>query len=124
MKLFSRRGATRVPAVLALALVLALAGSAIAAARTLSGTVGSGFTITLKSGSKKVSSVKHGKYTIAVRDKSDIHDFHLVGPGVNKKITTVGFKGTKSVSVTLKKGTYKYFCDPHKSDMHGSFKVK
>jgi plastocyanin len=124
MKLFSRRGATRVPAVLALALVLALAGSTIAVAKTLSGTVGSGFTITLKSGGKKVSSVKAGRYTITVNDKSDIHDFHLVGPGVNKRITTVGFKGKKSFTATLKKGKYRYFCDPHRTDMHGSFRVK
>ena len=34
------------------------------------------------------------------------------GPGVNKMITTTPFKGTKTVTVKLKKGTYRYVCDP------------
>jgi len=58
-----------------------------------------------------------------VTDKSPIHNFHLTGPGVNKEITSVSFQGTKTVTVTLKKGTYKYVCDPHASAMKGSFKV-
>ena len=31
--------------------------------------------------------------------------------------------GSKTWKLTLKKGTYKYVCDPHKSFMKGSFKV-
>jgi plastocyanin len=90
---------------------------------TLTGTVGPGFTITLKKGGAKVKTLKAGTYTIKVTDKSNIHNFHLKGPGVNKVITTTPFKGTKSVTVRLKKGTYKYVCDPHASSMHGSFRV-
>jgi plastocyanin len=30
---------------------------------------------------------------------------------------------TKTWTVTLKKGTYRYVCDPHSSQMKGSFKV-
>jgi plastocyanin len=41
---------------------------------------------------------------------------------VNKK-TSVGALGTSTWKVTLKKGTYKYVCDPHVTIMHGSFKV-
>jgi plastocyanin len=93
------------------------------AATTLTGTDGPGFTITLKQGSKKVTSLKAGTYTIKVLDLSNIHNFHLTGPGVNKK-TTVGGKGTYTWKVTLKKGTYKYVCDPHASFMKGSFTVK
>jgi plastocyanin len=37
--------------------------------------------------------------------------------------TSVSGKGTKTFTVTLQKGTYKFMCDPHKSFMHGSFKV-
>jgi plastocyanin len=59
-----------------------------------------------------------------VRDRSDIHNFHLRGPGVNKRITGVDFEGTKSVTLRLRKGTYRYQCDPHSSDMHGRFKVR
>ena len=41
---------------------------------------------------------------------------------MNKK-TGVGAKGTFTWTVTLKKGTYKFICDPHASIMKGSFKV-
>jgi plastocyanin len=41
---------------------------------------------------------------------------------VNVK-TTVPFVGTKSFTVTLKKGTYRFVCDPHATAMKGSFKV-
>jgi plastocyanin len=90
----------------------------------LTGTVGPGFTISLKKGGVKVKTLKAGKYTITVNDKSKIHDFHLSGPGLNKVITTTPFKGTKTVTVTFKKGkTYRYVCDPHAATMKGSFKI-
>ncbi len=111
-------------------LVLALAASLALVAQTgamshpkLTGTVGPGFTITLKSGAKKVTAVKAGTYTFAVSDKSPIHNFHITGPGVNKEITSVVFVGSKSATVKLKKGTYTYVCDPHRTTMKGSFKV-
>jgi plastocyanin len=108
---------------LAAAAALAVAGSAGAATPKLVATDGPGFTITLKDASgKTVKSLKKGTYTIVVSDKSNIHNFHLAGPGVNKK-TDVGFQGQKTWTVTLKSGTYKYVCDPHASTMHGSFKV-
>lgn len=107
-----------------LAATLALvAASAAQAATKLSGTVGPGFTISLTKGGKKVTTLKAGSYTISVSDKSSSHDFHLSGPGVNKVITSVGFTGAKSVTVRLKKGTYRYVCDPHASQMRGSFRV-
>jgi|ERR1700704_5928979 plastocyanin len=100
------------------ALVAAVgAGAASAATPTLTGTDGPGFTITF---SKKT--VKAGKYKIVISDKSNIHNFHLTGPGVNKA-TSVGGTGTTTWTVTLKKGTYKYVCDPHATAMKGSFKV-
>jgi plastocyanin len=106
---------------------LGLAAPAIAhptAATPLAGTVGPGFTITLDKGGKKVSTLKAGSYTIKVSDKANVHDFHIFGPGVNKVITTVPFVGTKSVTVTLKKGTYTYQCDPHAAlGMKATFKV-
>jgi hypothetical protein len=90
--------------------------------KKLVGTVGPGFTITLKQGAKKVKKLKPGKYTFVINDKSSIHNFHLTGPGVNKT-TSVGAKGKKVWKVKLKKGTYRYVCDPHASQMHGSFRV-
>ena len=108
-----------VAAFAALALVVA---SAQAAAPKLVGTVGPGFTITLTKGGKKVTTLMHGSYTIVISDKSPIHNFHLTGPGLNKS-TSVSKTGSTTWKVTLKKGTYKYVCDPHASAMKGSFKV-
>jgi plastocyanin len=88
-------------------------------------TVGSGFTISLNkksTGTAKVTSLKPGTYKFVVRDRSKMHNFHLTGPGVNKT-TTVAFVGTKTWTITLKKGTYRFVCDPHKESMKGSFKV-
>ncbi len=116
----SRRRLWAIPIVVALAIG---ASSVMAqAATTLNGTVGPGFTITLKKGSKKVTSLPAGSYTIKISDKSNIHNFHLTGPGVNKK-TTVPSTGNTTWNVTLKKGTYRYVCDPHASLMKGSFTV-
>ena len=94
-----------------------------AAPKTVNGTVGPGFTISLKLGSKKVTRLTPTTYRFKVTDKSSIHDFHLSGPGVNRVITGIGFKGTKTVTIKLRKGVYRYRCDPHSGEMHGSFKV-
>jgi len=90
---------------------------AAAATPTFNGTVGPGFTISM---SKKPT--KAGKIKLVVDDKSSIHNFHLTGPGVNVK-TSVSSTGKKTFTITLKKGTYKFICDPHASTMKGSFKV-
>ena len=101
---------------------LSLVASTAAAPVKLVGTVGPGFTITLKKGSAKVTKLKAGKYTFVIHDKSNIHNFHLKGP-VSKMITAVSFTGTKTVTLKLKPGKYTYVCDPHASSMHGSFRV-
>ena len=86
-------------------------------------TVGPGFTITLKKSGKKVTTLRPGTYTITVQDKSDFHNFRLRGPAVNKA-TTVAEVATKTWTVKLRKGTYRYVCDPHATSMKGSFTVK
>jgi plastocyanin len=89
----------------------------------LVGTVGPGFTITLTQGGKKVKTLKPGTYKITVHDKGTIHNFHLFGPGVNKKTSVPGI-GTFHWTVTFKKGSYTYRCDIHfKIGMIGHFKV-
>ena len=113
---------TRLAFVALLGAALIIVASASAAVPTLKATDGPDFTISLKKGTTKVTKLKAGKYKIVVRDLSNIHNFHLTGPGVNKK-TGVGPKGTFTWTVTLKKGTYKYICDPHAAIMKGSFKV-
>jgi plastocyanin len=113
---------TRLAIVALIGAALVIAASASAAVPTLKATDGPGFTITLKKGTTKVTKLKAGKYKIVVRDLSNLHNFHLTGPGVNKK-TGVTAKGTFTWTVTLKKGTYKFLCDPHAAIMKGSFKV-
>jgi plastocyanin len=106
-------------ALVAMVAALAVPGLASAGARanTLTATDGPGFTVTM---SKKT--VKAGTYTIVVKDKSNIHNFHLTGPGVNK-LTSVPKVYTVKWTVKLKKGTYKFVCDPHASIMKGTLKV-
>ena len=115
-------------AVAALTAALVAALPAQTATPTLVGTVGPGFTITLTKAGKKVTTLKAGKYIFKIVDKSTIHNFHLSGPGQNKKFAAAGkesvsWTGTASVTVTLKKGTYKFVCDPHATSMKGSFTV-
>jgi hypothetical protein len=89
----------------------------------LKGRVGPGFTIRLtKENGEPVKSVPAGAYYIEVDDLSEMHNFHLTGPGVDEK-TPVDATGTARWGVRLKKGTYTYVCDAHKSSMHGSFMV-
>jgi plastocyanin len=99
-----------------------LVSSASAATSTLTGTVGPGFTITLKKGSAAVTKLKAGTYVIKVADKSAIHNFRLKGPGVNKTTPLKGM-GTYTWTVTLKKGKYTIVCDPHATIMKSTFTV-
>lgn len=100
------------------------ATSSTSATKMLRGTVGPNFTITVKNAAGRVvKTTKAGTYRLTVKDNSAIHDFHLIGPGVNRVVTTVAFTGTKTVVVKLKAGRYIYQCDPHRLDMKGSFKV-
>jgi plastocyanin len=90
---------------------------------TLIATVGPGPTISLRTRSgRRVSGVRRGRYRIVVRDRSVMHNFHLRGPGVNKR-TTVGFRGSRTWTLTLRRGIYRFVCDPHARRMRGSFRV-
>ena len=108
----------------AAALALLLAGTGSAAPKSVVGTVGPGFTISLKFGGKPVTRLKAGvPYRFVVSARSSIHNFRLRGPGVNRELTSVPFTGTKSVVLRLRKGSYTFICDPHASVMHGSFRA-
>jgi plastocyanin len=94
------------------------------ASGTLNGETGPGFTIEVSQNGADAESVKAGTYTLKVEDKSASHNFHLMGPGVDTEVTDVPFVGEKTATVTLKKGTYTYQCDPHASQgMKGTFEV-
>lgn len=108
----------RIGALVVLALLgLTLAASAQAAVPRLTGTVGPSFTITLKQ-----KTVKAGKVTLVVADRSSIHNFHLRGKGVNVRTSITG-TGTKRFTLTLQKGVYTFVCDPHAGSMHGTLRV-
>lgn len=109
-------------AALAALVAALLAPMATASTPTLIATVGPGFTITLTKGGTKVTKLTKGTYVVKVSDKSNIHNFRLKGPGLNKTSSLAG-KGSSTWTVTLKPGTYTYVCDPHATIMKGTFKV-
>jgi hypothetical protein len=94
---------------------LASTSASAAAPPKVLGTVGPGFTISLKStAGKKLASLKSGKYTFVVADKSSIHNFTVKGPGIsNRTVTGTGFEGTKTAVLTLKPGKYTLYCTIH-----------
>jgi plastocyanin len=113
-------------AVMAVAGIVFVAQTSAMATPKLSGTVGPGFTITLKQAGKKVTKLKAGKYTFVIADKASIHNFVLEqesGGKFEKDLTSVSQVGTKTVTITLKKGKWKYYCAPHESSMFGFFTV-
>jgi hypothetical protein len=106
------------------ALAVALAGSgAVQAApaskrKALTGTVGPGFTIGV---SKR--KVTKGLFRITIRDRSGIHNFHLVGPGIDRR-TLVSKTVTVTWNVRLKPGVYRFYCDPHPTAQNGRLVVR
>lgn len=119
-----RRALVFVPALVVAALLGATDGSAVQSQNVkLVGTVGPGFSITLEDAQgNRVRNLEPGTYDVEVKDLSEEHNFHLVGPGVDR-LTPVGAATTESWTVTLTNGTYRYNCDPHATTMRGSFTV-
>jgi len=118
-------------------ILLALAGAVLlpasarpqASAIELSGSVGPGFSITLKDASGSVvSHLDPGAYHITVQNLSDpppaavVHNFHLKGPG-GVDLATSSTPGTTTWDVTLVDGTYTYLCDFHPLQMKKTFTV-
>ena len=81
-----------------------------------------GQNITLTMNGTRVTHLTAGTYAIQVHDNSTFHNFHLSGPGVDRK-TEIDFKGTQTWTVTFTDGVYRFVCDPHASFMRGSFTV-
>jgi hypothetical protein len=105
------------------AVLVFAASPSSAALPKLVGTVGPSFTITLKKNGVRVTKLKPGRYIFVIRDRANIHNFHLRGPGLNRALTSVGFVGTKTFTFRLRAGRYTYFCDPHSTEMRRSFRV-
>jgi plastocyanin len=117
------RTLTLLAALAGMLVVVAPSNASSGALPKLTGTVGPGFTITMRKAGKPFKTLKAGSYSITVTDKSNIHNFHLRGPQVNKEITQIGFTGAKTVTVKFSKGKYTFVCDPHFTTMKGSFTV-
>ncbi|HEX6663727.1 MAG TPA: hypothetical protein VF025_08640 [Gaiellaceae bacterium] len=81
------------------------------------------FVISLRDASGNlVTHLDPGTYDIAVSDRSEQHNFHLQGPGVNN-LTPVEAVQEVTWTVTFTDGRYSYICDVHATTMHGSFTV-
>jgi plastocyanin len=115
----------RIPLLLLFAALVLPSAVAQADNPRLVGTVGTNdaFVITLHDAAgDPVTHLDPGTYDIAVRDVSQLHNFHLRGPGVDQA-TLAEEAQTVTWTVTFTDGTYTYQCDPHSSLMHGSFTV-
>jgi plastocyanin len=122
-----RNAAAAVAAVVLLVLALAATAMAGSQAKTkLVGVVGQNdaFKISLTNKGKTVKTLKAGTYTFVIQDGSTIHNYELNGPnGKTWEFTSVGFKGTKSITIKLAKGKYTAVCEPHASFMFQHFTV-
>ena len=104
-------------------LALVVAGIAVADGVPLSGSVGPGFGISLADASgNRVTHLDPGPATLTVDDKSDEHNFHLQGPGVDVS-TDIAEIGSKTFALSLVDGTYTFICDAHPTSMKGTFTV-
>ena len=76
---------------------------------------------------KKTLRATHGKVTITMANPSSVpHAIAVEGSGVDKSGGTVGQGGTSTVTVSLKPGTYTFYCpvDGHKAaGMEGTLTV-
>jgi plastocyanin len=114
-----------------IAAALAYAGAAFSGSsstKTLKGVVGPGYSISLKMNGHKVKTLKAGTYKIVISDKSNFHNFTLERekpskPKLEKHITSTSFTGSKTVTWTLKPGSWRAYCSIHEAQMHQDFKV-
>jgi len=66
-------------------------------------------------------SLKAGRYRMVVSDASKRHNFHLAGPGVNRR-TTAAFTGRTTWTLRLKRGAYRFGSDPE--PLEGRLRVR
>lgn len=122
----------RLPLILLLVLVATVLAPGSARPGTtsnvLSGSVGPGFTITLKDANgSTITHLDPGQYTVTVQNLSDptsgvVHNFHLKGPG-GVNLATTSDPGATTWDVTFVDGTYTYLCDFHPLQMKKTFTV-
>jgi hypothetical protein len=71
---------------------------------------------------RRVRALFPGVYLLVVSDRSGVDNFHLTGPGINRR-TGVAAKVTVRWTVRVKKGKYTYRSDAHVK-LRRSFDVK
>jgi hypothetical protein len=74
---------------------------------------------------RRVTRLPPGTYTVQVHDLSTAHNFHLTGPGVDRRTPVGGDDGIQHPiwTLTLRTGTYTFKCDVHTTTMRGTFVV-
>jgi plastocyanin len=90
---------------------------AVAAVLAVASVVSAATTVNLRASKTKIAfnhktlTAKHGKVTLVMANPSGLpHAVAVKGHGLNKKGKTVNKGGTSRVTVTLKKGTYTFYC--------------
>ncbi|MDQ3326385.1 MAG: hypothetical protein M3529_11885 [Actinomycetota bacterium] len=81
------------------------------------GSVGPGFDISVRP-----RRVEPGTYRVVIQDESAMHNWHINGPGVDRKIG-VAFVGTKRFTITVTAGNYEIQCDMHPTTMNTRLRV-
>jgi hypothetical protein len=71
---------------------------------------------------EQVTRLKAGTYKLYVRVKLSDHNFHLIGPGINRS-TRRGFVGTQTWIVRFRPGVYTYQSDHKLPRMRETFRV-
>jgi plastocyanin len=107
---------------LAAASALGRAGATV----TLTGAVGPGYSISLMKDGKKVRSLKPGSYRLVIADRSSAHDFTIEqerGGRFERHLTGIAFTGTKTVTLSLRAGKWKFYCSAHEASMSGLVNV-
>ena len=97
---------------------------AVAAVLAVASVVSAATTVNLRASKTKIAfnhktlTAKHGKVTLVMANPSGLpHAIAVEGHGIDKDGKTVQKNGTSRVTVTLKKGTYTFYCpvDSHKA---------
>jgi hypothetical protein len=71
---------------------------------------------------QRLTALEAGRYTVTVNDLSPRDSFHLLGPGTNRS-TSVRAVGTRTWTLNLPPGTYRYRSDRPNSKLRGIFVV-
>jgi hypothetical protein len=87
----------------------------------LTATVGPRKTISLRGAAGKLRTIAAGPVVVTVNDRTRVDNFHLTGPGVNRK-TGVAFRGRLTWRLTLQPGRYTYRSDRSRK-LRGTFAV-